>query len=87
MKEHSLRSRVGVKYGSGNFKDNRTLSRIRAGSSSELKTDLAKDAYHCPESVLRVFAQGVVSEACRIRDEAASRFKGIISMDRLERAG
>jgi hypothetical protein len=53
----------------------------------ELKTDLAKDAYHCPESVLRVFAQGVVSEACRIRDEAASRFKGIISMDRLERAG
>jgi hypothetical protein len=53
----------------------------------ELKTDLAKDAYHCPESVLRVFAQGVVSEACRIRDEAAGRFKGIISMDRLERAG
>jgi hypothetical protein len=53
----------------------------------ELKTGLAKDAYHCPESVLRVFAQGVVSEACRIRDEAASRFKGIISMDRLERAG
>jgi len=53
----------------------------------ELKTDLAKDAYHCPESVLRVFAQGVVSEACRIRDEAASRFKGIISIDRLERAG
>ena len=33
MKEHSLRSRVGVKYGSGNFKDIRTLSRIRAGFS------------------------------------------------------
>ena len=38
----------------------------------ELKTDLAKDAYHCPESVLRVFAQGVVSEAYRIRGEAIS---------------
>jgi len=38
----------------------------------ELKTDLARDGYHCPESVLRVFAQGVVSEAYRIRAEAIS---------------
>jgi hypothetical protein len=36
----------------------------------ELQEDLARDAYHCPESVLRVFAQGVVSEAYRIRAEA-----------------
>jgi hypothetical protein len=36
----------------------------------ELQKDLARDAYHCPESVLRVFAQGVVSEAHRIRAEA-----------------
>jgi hypothetical protein len=33
----------------------------------ELKTDLAGDGYRCPETVLRVFAQGVVSEAYRIR--------------------
>ena len=33
----------------------------------ELKTDLSRDGYHCPETVLRVFAQGVVSEAYRIR--------------------
>ena len=36
----------------------------------EIQKDLARDAYHCPESVLRVFAQGVVSEAYRIRAEA-----------------
>ena len=45
----------------------------------ELMKDLARDAYHGPESVLRVFAQGVVGEAYRIRDEANSRFKGIIN--------
>ena|ERR1700730_3493819 len=33
----------------------------------ELKTDLARYRYGCPETVLRVFAQGVVSEAERIR--------------------
>jgi hypothetical protein len=33
----------------------------------ELETDLARDGYHCPETVLRVFARGVVSEAYRIR--------------------
>ena len=33
----------------------------------ELKRDLARDGYRCPETVLRVFAQGVVSEAYRIR--------------------
>ena len=33
----------------------------------ELKTDLARDGYGCPETSLRVFAKGVVSEACRIR--------------------
>jgi hypothetical protein len=38
----------------------------------DLQKDLARDAYHCPESALRVFAQGVVSEAYRIRDEAIS---------------
>jgi hypothetical protein len=38
----------------------------------ELKTDLARDGYRCPESLLRVFAEGVVSEAYRIRDEAVS---------------
>ena len=54
----------------------------------ELKKDLARDAYHCPESVLRVFTEGVVSEAHRIRDEASgSGFKGIMTMDRLARAG
>jgi hypothetical protein len=53
----------------------------------ELKKDLARDAYHCPESLLRVFAQGVVSEACRIRDEAGSRLKGVIPFDRLARTG
>jgi hypothetical protein len=36
----------------------------------ELQKDLAGDDYHCPESVLRVFAQGVVREAYRIRAEA-----------------
>jgi hypothetical protein len=35
----------------------------------ELKMDLARDGYRCPETVLRVFAQGVVSEAYRIRSE------------------
>lgn len=53
----------------------------------ELKKDLARDAYHCPESFLRVFAEGVVSEAYRIRDEAGSRFKGIIPVDRLAPTG
>ena len=53
----------------------------------ELQKDLARDAYHCPESVLRVFAQGVVSEAYRIRDQAGSRFKGIIPIDRLAPTG
>ena len=53
----------------------------------ELKKDLARDAYHCPESVLRVFAEGVVSEAYRIRDEAGSRFKGITPVDRLAPTG
>jgi hypothetical protein len=54
----------------------------------ELKKDLARDAYRCPESVLRIFTEGVVSEAYRIRDEAgSSRFKGIIPMDRLARTG
>ena len=53
----------------------------------ELQKDLARDAYHCPESALRVFAQGVVSEAYRIRDEASSRFKGIIPVDRLAPTG
>ena len=38
----------------------------------ELKRDLAIDGYRCPESVLRVFAQGVVSEAYRIRANAIS---------------
>ena len=38
----------------------------------ELKTDLARDGYRCPETVLRVFAQGVVSEAYRIRAYAIS---------------
>ena len=38
----------------------------------ELKTDLARDGYRCPESVLRIFAQGVVSEAYRIRAHAIS---------------
>ncbi len=38
----------------------------------ELKRDLATDGYPCPESVLRVFAQGVLSEAWRIRAEATS---------------
>ena len=33
----------------------------------ELKKDLARDGYRCPETVLRVFAQGVASEAYRIR--------------------
>lgn len=32
----------------------------------ELKMALARDGYRCPETVLRVFAQGVVSEAYRI---------------------
>jgi hypothetical protein len=36
----------------------------------ELKMDLARDGYRCPETVLRVFAQGVVSEAYRIRAHA-----------------
>ena len=53
----------------------------------ELQKDLARDAYHCPESVLRVFAQGVISEACRIRDETGSRLKGDIPLDRLARTG
>jgi hypothetical protein len=35
-----------------------------------LKTDLARDGYHCPETVLRVFAKGVISEAYRIRSGA-----------------
>jgi hypothetical protein len=46
---------------------------LQSDSSSlfeQLQEDLARDAYHCPESVLRVFAQGVVSEAHRIRAEA-----------------
>jgi len=38
----------------------------------ELKRGLAIDGYRCPESVLRVFAQGVVSEAYRIRADAIS---------------
>ena len=42
----------------------------------DLKADLAREGYSCPESVLHVFAQGVVSEAYRIRDEAASGLKG-----------
>lgn len=33
----------------------------------ELKTNVAGDVYRCPETVLRVFAKGVVSEAYRIR--------------------
>jgi hypothetical protein len=33
----------------------------------ELKRDLAKDGYRCPETVVRVFAQGVVDEAYGIR--------------------
>ncbi len=53
----------------------------------ELKTDLATDAYQCPESVLRVFAQGVVSEAYRIRDDVSGRFKGIVPIDRLAPTG
>ncbi len=32
----------------------------------ELKRDLARDGYRCSETVLRVFAQGVVGEAYRI---------------------
>jgi hypothetical protein len=38
----------------------------------ELRMDLTRDGYRCPEAVLRVFAQGVVSEAYRIRGEAIS---------------
>jgi hypothetical protein len=38
----------------------------------ELKLDLARDGYRCPETVLRVFAQGVVSDAYRIRANAIS---------------
>jgi len=57
----------------------------------ELQKDLAGDAYHCPESDLRVFVEGVVSEAYRIHDEAGGRVDGkaggIIPIDRLERAG
>ena len=33
----------------------------------DLKTDLERDGHHCPETMLRVFARGVVSEAYRIR--------------------
>lgn len=53
----------------------------------ELQKDLARDAYHCPESDLRLFLEGVVSEAYRIRDEAGGKVEGIIPIDRLERAG
>jgi hypothetical protein len=38
----------------------------------ELTRDLATDGYRCPDSVLHVFAKGVVSEAWRIRAESAS---------------
>ena len=37
MKEHLLRFSVGVKYDNDNFKDNRTLSLMRAGSSRSYK--------------------------------------------------
>jgi hypothetical protein len=53
----------------------------------ELQKDLARDAYHCPESDLRLFVEGVVSEACRIRDEAGGKVEGMVPIDRLERAG
>ncbi len=38
----------------------------------DLKTHLARDGYHCPETVLYVFAKGVVSEAYRIRSGVLS---------------
>jgi hypothetical protein len=52
----------------------------------ELKKDLADDAFHCPESILHVFAQGIVSEAFRIRDDAG-RDENTIPIDRLARTG
>jgi hypothetical protein len=38
-----------------------------------LKVGIADDEYRCSESVLRVFAEGVVNEAYRIRSELLSR--------------
>jgi hypothetical protein len=38
----------------------------------DLKTDTTRDGFRCPDTVLRVFAEGVVCDAYRIRSEVLS---------------
>ena len=72
---------------SDGFQDKQILESDSGRLFEELKTDLARDGYSCPETVLRVFVQGVVSEAYRIRDEAASGLKGVTPTNPLARTG
>ena len=51
----------------GHFQEQTNPQSDSDGIFEELKTDFAKDGYRCPDTVLRVFARGVVSEAYRIR--------------------
>lgn len=51
------------------FREQTNLQTDSGTLFEELRTNLAGDVSRCPETVLRVFAKGVVSEAYRIRSQ------------------
>lgn len=53
----------------GQFQEPTNLQTDSDRLFEELKTDTARDGFRCPDTVLRVFAEGVVCDAYRIRSE------------------
>jgi hypothetical protein len=67
VRQRQFRRRLDRKVFGRHFKKQTNPHSDSSRLFEELKTDLARDGYGCPETVLRVFARGVVSEAYRIR--------------------
>jgi len=67
VRQQQFHHRLDRKLSGWHFQKQTNPHSDSTGLFEELKTDLARDGYHCRETVLRVFARGVVSEAYRIR--------------------